>query len=144
MSSTLIKDATVINEGRMQTASVLIQDEVIAGIYTSNPPSAQTTIDAQGRYLLPGVIDDHVHFRDPGLTHKADMESESLAAVAGGVTTVFDMPNCVPQTVTMQALEDKFQTAAKKCLVNHSFYLGATRNNLNLIESLDTNCICGV
>ena len=144
MSSTLIKDATVINEGRMQTASVLIQDEVIAGIYTSNPPSAQTTIDAQGRYLLPGVIDDHVHFRDPGLTHKADMESESLAAVAGGVTTVFDMPNCVPQTVTMQALEDKFQTAAKKCLVNHSFYLGATRNNLNLIESLDPNCICGV
>ena len=84
MSSTLIKDATVINEGRMQTASVLIQDEVIAGIYTSDPPSAQTTIDAQGRYLLPGVIDDHVHFRDPGLTHKADMESESLAAVAGG------------------------------------------------------------
>ena len=144
MSRTLIKDAMVVNEGQVQRASVLIENETIAGIFTSHVPSADTIIDATGKWLLPGVIDDHVHFRDPGLTHKADMQSEGLAAAAGGVTTVFDMPNCVPQTVTIDALNDKFTHAAQTCLVNHSFYLGATHSNIDQIEKLDPETACGV
>lgn len=145
MSRTLIKDAMTVNEGQMQRASVLIDNEIIAGIYLSDEtPQADTVINADGKWLLPGVIDDHVHFRDPGLTHKADMHTESLAAAAGGVTTVFDMPNCIPQTVTLQALQDKFDHAAETCLVNHSFYLGATHTNLDQIEKIDPKKVCGV
>ena len=146
MSRTLIKNATVVNEDRMMRASVLIEGELIAGIYPhiTEEIKADTVIDADSRLLLPGAIDDHVHFRDPGLTHKADMATESLAAAAGGVTSVFDMPNCIPQTVTMEALKDKFEHAAECCLVNHSFYLGATRTNLDLVEDLDPGYICGV
>jgi len=144
MSRTLIKDAMVVNEGLVQRASVLIENETIAGIFESDAPKADTVIDAAGKWLLPGVIDDHVHFRDPGLTHKADMASESLAAAAGGVTTVFDMPNCIPQTVTIDALNDKFSHAAETCMVNHSFYLGATHNNIDQIEKIDPNHVCGV
>lgn len=145
MSRTLIKDAMVVNEGQVQRASVLIENDTIAGIFTSpDAPKADKTIDAAGKWLLPGVIDDHVHFRDPGLTHKADMHTESLAAAAGGVTTIFDMPNCVPQTVTLQALQDKFDHAAETCLVNHSFYLGATHTNLDQIEKIDPAKVCGV
>lgn len=144
MSTTLICNASIINEGQVRKASVLIENETIAGVYTSQLPKADTVIDAEGKWLLPGVIDDHVHFRDPGLTHKADMTTESRAAAAGGVTTVFDMPNCVPQTVTLKALDDKFRTAAEKCLVNHSFYIGATHGNLSVIESIDPDSICGI
>ena len=146
MSRTLIKNATVVNEDRMMRASVLIEGELIAGIYPhiTEEIKADTVIDADSRLLLPGAIDDHVHFRDPGLTHKADMATESLAAAAGGVTSVFDMPNCIPQTVTMEELKDKFEHAAECCLVNHSFYLGATRTNLDLVEDLDPGYICGV
>ena len=144
MGRTLIKDAMVVNEGKVQRASVLIENEIIAGIFTSDVPKADIVIDAAGKWLLPGIIDDHVHFRDPGLTHKADMHTESLAAAAGGVTTVFDMPNCVPQTVTLEALNDKFTHAAQTCLVNHSFYLGATHTNLDQIEKIDPNTVCGV
>lgn len=144
MSTTLICNASIINEGQVRKASVLIENETIAGVYTSQLPKADTVIDAEGKWLLPGVIDDHVHFRDPGLTHKADMATESRAAAAGGVTTVFDMPNCVPQTVTLKALDDKFRTAAEKCLVNHSFYIGATHDNLSVIESIDPDSICGI
>jgi len=145
MSRTLIKHAMVVNEGQVQKASVLIEDETIAGIFMPDEtPGADTVIDVSGKWLLPGVIDDHVHFRDPGLTHKADMESESRAAAAGGVTTVFDMPNCVPQTVTIEALNDKFRHASDVCLVNHSFYLGATHTNLDQIEKIDPTHVCGV
>lgn len=144
MSRTLIKDTMVVNEGLVQRASVLIENETIAGIFESDAPQADTVIDAAGKWLLPGVIDDHVHFRDPGLTHKADMATESLAAAAGGVTTVFDMPNCIPQTVTLDALNDKFSHAAETCIVNHSFYLGATHNNIDQIEKIDPNHVCGV
>ena len=144
MSRTLIKDAMVVNEGLVQRASVLIEDDTIAGIFESDAPQADTVIDAAGKWLLPGVIDDHVHFRDPGLTHKADMATESLAAAAGGVTTVFDMPNCIPQTVTLEALDDKFRHAAETCIVNHSFYLGATHGNIDQIERIDPDNVCGV
>ena len=144
MGSTLIKDAMVVNEGQVQRVSVLIENDTIAGIFMSDSPKADTVIDAAGKWLLPGVIDDHVHFRDPGLTHKADMYTESLAAAAGGVTTVFDMPNCVPQTVTLEALNDKFRHAAETCLVNHSFYIGATHTNLDQIEKIDPAKVCGI
>ena len=144
MGRTLIKDAMVVNEGQVQRASVLIENDTIAGIFTSDVPKADAVIDAAGKWLLPGVIDDHVHFRDPGLTHKADMHTESLAAAAGGVTTIFDMPNCVPQTVTLEALDDKFRHAAETCLVNHSFYLGATHTNLDQIEKIDPAHVCGI
>ena len=145
MGRTLIKDAMVVNEGVVQKASVLIDNEIISGIFTSgDAPATDSVVDARGKWLLPGVIDDHVHFRDPGLTHKADMASESLAAAAGGVTTVFDMPNCIPQTVTIDALRDKFDNAARNCLVNHSFYLGATHGNIDEVEKLDPNHVCGV
>ena len=146
MSRILIKNATVVNEGRMTIASVLIEGELIAGIFQDNNENikADEVIDAQGQLLLPGVIDDHVHFRDPGLTHKADMASESLAAAAGGVTTIFDMPNCIPQTITLKALHEKFNHAAETCIVNHSFYLGATHGNIDQIEKLDPNHVCGV
>lgn len=147
MGKILIKDATTVNEGHVQQASILIDDEVIAGIFSpddSDIPAGCHVIDARGRWLLPGAIDDHVHFRDPGLTHKADMATESCAAAAGGVTTVFDMPNCIPQTVTLQALDDKFRRAAECCLVNHSFYLGATYDNIEAIEKLDRNRVCGI
>ena len=145
MSTTLIKNATVVNEGRMQQASVLIDGDIISDIFTSAPlPEADNVVDAQGRWLLPGAIDDHVHFRDPGLTHKADFTTESRAAAAGGVTTVFDMPNCIPQTTTLEAIEDKFKGASDCCLVNHSFYLGATHDNLKEIERIDPSRICGI
>lgn len=144
MATTLICNANIVNEGQVHNASVLIEDQVIAGVFSGSQPKADNVIDAKGKWLLPGVIDDHVHFRDPGLTHKADMASESRAAAAGGVTTVFDMPNCVPQTVSLQAVDDKFRTAADKCLVNHSFYLGATRDNIAVIDNLDPSSICGI
>ena len=145
MSTTLIKNATVVNEGRMQQASVLIDGDIISDIFTSAPlPEADNVVDAQGKWLLPGAIDDHVHFRDPGLTHKADLTTESRAAAAGGVTSVFDMPNCIPQTTTIQDLNDKFERAAECCLVNHSFYLGATHDNLEEIQKIDPARICGI
>ena len=145
MSTTLIKNATVVNEGQMQQASVLIDGDIISDIFTSATlPEADNVVDAQGRWLLPGAIDDHVHFRDPGLTHKADFTTESRAAAAGGVTTVFDMPNCIPQTTTLEAIEDKFKGASDCCLVNHSFYLGATHDNLQEIERIDPSRICGI
>lgn len=145
MSTTLIKNATVVNEGQMQQASVLIDGDIISDIFTLAPlPEADNVVDAQGRWLLPGAIDDHVHFRDPGLTHKADFTTESRAAAAGGVTTVFDMPNCIPQTTTLEAIEDKFKGASDCCLVNHSFYLGATHDNLQEIERIDPSRICGI
>lgn len=145
MSRTLIRNAMTVNEGEVQRASVLIDDDVISDIITSDDiPWAETVIDADDKWLMPGVIDDHVHFRDPGLTHKADMASESLAAAAGGVTTVFDMPNCVPQTTTLEALNDKFLHAGRNCIVNHSFYLGATRSNTDQIERIDPSHVCGI
>ena len=110
MNRTLIKNATIINEGRTFTGSVLIEDDKIAAVYEGTIPAESgdaTVIDATGKYLLPGAIDDQVHFREPGLTHKGDIASESRAAVAGGVTTFMDMPNTKPQTTTLADLEWK-------------------------------------
>lgn len=145
----LIKNATIVNEGKKFQGSVLILDEDIAGVYTAEEelPAAtdiDQTIDANGMYLLPGVIDDHVHFREPGLTHKADIESESRAAAAGGVTSYMDMPNVKPLTTNLENLEEKFRLAAEKSKVNYSFFFGATNNNADLLPQLDKQKVCGV
>ena len=117
--TTLIHQATIVNEGEQYVGSVLIKDNHIACIIRGNDITGITAdhiIEAKGQYLLPGCIDDHVHFRDPGLTHKADMYTESHAAARGGVTSVMDMPNCTPQTTTIEALEAKFTDAKEKLL----------------------------
>ena len=145
--TTLIHQATIVNEGQQFIGSVLIKDQRIAAIIRGTDITGLTAdhiIDAKGQYLIPGCIDDHVHFRDPGLTHKADMHTESRAAARGGITSVMDMPNCNPQTTTIEALEAKFADAKTKCLVNHSFYLGATTNNLDEVRLVDPHTVCGV
>ena len=145
--TTLIHQATIVNEGQQFIGSVLIKDQRIAAIIRGTDVTGLTAdhiIDAKGQYLSPGCIDDHVHFRDPGLTHKADMHTESRAAARGGITSVMDMPNCNPQTTTIEALEAKFADAKTKCLVNHSFYLGATTNNIDEVRQVDPHTVCGV
>ena len=145
--TTLIHQATIVNEGEQYVGSVLIEDNRIAAIIRGTDTqgfSADHVIDAKGKYLIPGCIDDHVHFRDPGLTHKADMHTESRAAARGGITSIMDMPNCNPQTTTIETLEAKFADAKEKCLVNHSFYLGATTNNIDEVRRVDPHTICGV
>lgn len=147
MKRTWIKNARIVNEGQTFEGSIVIEDEIIAEILQANEtPSSPCNeiIDAQGYYLIPGVIDDHVHFRDPGLTHKADIFTESMAAAAGGVTSYMDMPNTQPLTTTLKALEEKFQDAATKSIVNYSFYFGATNNNADLLAKLDKKQVCGV
>ena len=147
MKRTWIKNARIVNEGKTLMGSVIIKDDRIAQILTDSTlevDNCQEVIDANGCYLLPGVIDDHVHFRDPGLTHKADIHTESVAAAAGGVTSFMDMPNTNPQTTTLEALENKFADAATKSVVNYSFYFGATNNNTDLLPQLDKKRVCGV
>ena len=147
MKRTWIHHATIVNEGRKFAGSVVIEGEKISEVLEGDAlPSSpcEEEIDACGRFLLPGVIDDHVHFRDPGLTHKADMATETAAAAAGGVTSFMDMPNCNPQTTTLEALDNKFADAARKCIVNYSFYFGATNTNADLLGQLDKTRVCGV
>lgn len=136
----LIKNATLINEGTERVASVLIEDDLIAAIFEEGQEAdaeADVTIEARGMLLMPGVIDDHVHMRDPGMTHKADMATETRAAAAGGVTSVMDMPNVVPQTTSLQLWADKMQHAAQHCRVNYAIYLGATNDNIDEIRRMD-------
>jgi len=142
----LIKNARIINEGTTFLGSVLINGEIIEKIFKSDEqlPTANIEIDANNCYLIPGVIDDHVHFRDPGLTHKGDIESESKAAIAGGVTSFMDMPNTIPQTTTIEELEKKLEIAAKKSYANYSFYIGATNHNLKELLKVNPENVCGV
>ncbi len=148
MKKTLIKNAIIVNEDKSLKGYVIIENDIIKDIVYREEKIEENDfdeiIDADGNYLMPGVIDDHVHFRDPGLTHKADMNSESKAAVAGGVTSFMDMPNTSPQTTTIEALENKFEDAATKSLINYSFYFGATNSNISLLPSLDRKNICGI
>ena len=147
MKTTWIKNARIVNEGETFEGSVIIAGEniveVLKGTQAPSIPYNET-IDANGYYLIPGVIDDHVHFRDPGLTHKADIHTESMAAAAGGVTSYMDMPNTNPQTTTLEALEEKFKNAETKSVVNYSFYFGATNNNAHLLPQLNKQQVCGV
>ena len=150
--TTLIKGGTLVNEGRTFNGSLVIEDEKITQIIEGNtvvgdlesPNVFDEVIDASGCFVLPGIIDDHVHFREPGLTEKADIDTESRAAAAGGVTTYFDMPNTVPQTTTLEALEEKFALAAQKSHVNYSFFFGATNDNADLFPLLDSHRIPGI
>ena len=142
---TLVKGGHIVNEGRQFDGYIVIEDGNITEISKKQPDALfDETIDASGCYVLPGVIDDHVHFREPGLTQKADIDSESRAAAAGGVTSYFDMPNCIPQTTTLEALEEKFQLAVQKSHVNYSFFYGATNDNADTFAKLPANRIPGV
>lgn len=142
----LIQNASVVNEGEIFEADVLIENGLIGEIARGGGLDAGNamTIDARGRYLIPGIIDEHVHFRDPGLTAKADIQTESRAAVAGGVTSYMDMPNTVPQTVTRALLEEKCNRAAECSLANYSFYIGATNDNLREVLDTDFGRVCGI
>ncbi len=146
---TLINNATLINEGDCFPGSLLINGEYIEAVFRNAYPEIpdyglMEVIDAGGSYLLPGVIDDQVHFREPGLTYKGEIATESRAAVAGGVTSFMDMPNTVPQTVTQELLENKFRRAAEVSAANYSFFMGATNNNLREVLQTDPARVCGI
>ncbi|GAL20178.1 dihydroorotase [Vibrio maritimus] len=145
MSSTLIINAKVVNEGEVRETDVRIKGQRIEKVAAnlSALPNEQV-IDAKGAYLMPGMIDDQVHFREPGLTHKGSIATESLAAVAGGITSYMEMPNVSPSTTTIEALEQKYAIAAKHSAANYAFYLGATEDNLEQIKRLDPSKHCGV
>lgn len=141
----IIKNATLVNEGKTTLASVVISDDRIEKIiFGKNDFFNGNVIDAEGLYLIPGIIDEHVHFREPGLTQKADILTESHAAVAGGVTSFMDMPNTNPQTTTQELLRHKFDLAAQKSAANYSFYLGATNDNIDEVLKTDTKKVCGI
>ena len=134
---TLIKNAQLVNEGNIYQSDVLIEDKIIKQIAAEINVEADKIIDAEGLHLLPGVIDDQVHFREPGLTHKANIYTESKAAVAGGITSFMEMPNTNPQTLTQKLLEDKYQIAAQSSIANYTFFMGVSNDNLS--EVLKTN-----
>ncbi|MCX6330025.1 MAG: dihydroorotase [Bacteroidia bacterium] len=147
MSSILIQNAKIIDEGKIFKGDLLIKDELISAIGAPGQvkvPPGSKQIDASGLLLIPGVIDDQVHFREPGLTHKGDIFSETCAAAAGGITSFMDMPNTVPQTVTLDALNDKYILGSEKSLINYSFYIGATNDNLEEILKADPSKVCGI
>lgn len=145
----LIQNAIIVNEGSRFKGNLLIADGLIKSIIPDGQAlplslDGYTLVDAEGLYLLPGIIDDQVHFRDPGLTHKADLFTESRAAVAGGITSFMEMPNTIPNTLTNQLLEEKFSLAASKSIANYSFYLGASNDNIEEIRTVDPKTVCGV
>lgn len=149
MTTIGIANATLVNEGQLILASVIIRNGLIDRIITNNTDEIYSIkvdqlIDAKGKLLFPGVIDDQVHFREPGLAHKGDIYSESKAGVAGGVTSFMEMPNTNPQTTTIELLDDKFKIAAEKSMANFSFYLGATNDNVEEIVKIDPKKVCGV
>jgi dihydroorotase len=145
MSSILILNANIVNENKVFQGDVLIKGERIEKIGSGlQAEKADKIIDAKGKYLLPGIIDDQVHFREPGLTHKGNIYSESRAAVAGGVTSFMEMPNTVPPTFTQTLLEDKYQIASKTSLANYSFFIGASNDNLDEILRTDATKVCGL
>ncbi len=145
MATTLILNAQLINRGSIGEADVLIKDGRIAHIAKDlQHQAADKIIDARGKYLLPGVIDDQVHFREPGLTHKGTIATESRAAVAGGITSFMEMPNTNPQTLTQALLEEKYQLAAQSSLANYSFFMGASNDNLEEVLKTDGERVCGI
>ncbi|MCW3788380.1 dihydroorotase [Plebeiibacterium sediminum] len=146
MSSTLIKNIKIINEGESIIGSILITDDIISSIYTTSDdlPKADEIIDGTGKILLPGVIDDQVHFREPGLTHKAEIYTEAKAAVAGGTTSFMEMPNTKPQATTHEVLEEKYNIASNRSIANYSFYIGATNDNLDELLKTDPEKVCGI
>jgi len=144
MGRILIKNAKIVNENSIFESDVLLKDDIIVRIDTDISDATAKVVDVQGNYLLPGVIDDQVHFREPGLTHKGDIASESRAAVAGGITTYMEQPNTNPQTTTLEKLEEKFAMAENASFANYSFLFGGTNDNLEEIKRLDKNACSGV
>ncbi|MDR1895312.1 MAG: dihydroorotase, partial [Prevotellaceae bacterium] len=146
--NTIIKNANILNEGKIFNGNIWIRDEMIHRVFTCDEcvdvPDNALRIDADGMLLMPGVIDDQVHFREPGLTHKADIYSESRAAAAGGVTSFMDMPNTSPPALSIEGLEKKYELAKSKSLINYSFYLGASNDNISEIVKVNPQKICGV
>lgn len=143
---TLIKNVKIVNEGKEFVGHILIKDDKIENIFDTQDTDEQAdnVIDGSGLSALPGVIDDQVHFREPGLTHKGDIESESKAAIAGGVTSFMDMPNVNPQTTTQEELQKKFERAEEVAYANYSFYFGATNNNLEEVKKINPKEVCGI
>ncbi len=143
---TLIKNAKIVNEGKTIEGDILIENDIIKEIASSiSVKSADiTVIDVEGNHVLPGMIDDQVHFREPGLTHKANIETESKAALAGGITSFIEMPNTNPQTTTVEKLEEKFEIASKTSHANYSFMFGGTNDNLDEILKVDPKTVAGL
>jgi len=144
MSSILIKSATIVNENRQFVSDILVKDGLIDRIDGHIDVPADKTINAEGLHLFPGCIDDQVHFREPGLTHKANIHSESRAAVAGGITSFMEMPNTIPNALTQELLEQKYEIAAHNSLANYSFFMGASNDNLDEVLKTDINNVCGI
>lgn len=147
MGAIIIKNGSIINEGRTFRGDLLIADDIISMIGEIDPrqvPAGAVQIDAGGMFVIPGIIDDQVHFREPGLTHKGDIFTETRAAAAGGVTSFMDMPNTIPQAVTNDILEEKYSIASQKSLINYSFYIGGTNTNLDELLNTDPEKVCGI
>ncbi|MFT4772122.1 MAG: dihydroorotase [Cryomorphaceae bacterium] len=144
MSKTIIRNAVIVNEGHLTQTDILIEGELIAKISDVGEVAGAKEIDARGKLLFPGVIDGQVHFRDPGLTHKADLYTESRAAVAGGTTSFIDMPNTVPNVLNMELLEEKYEIAKGKSLANYGFWLGVNADNLDLVLDTDVSGLLAV
>jgi dihydroorotase len=144
MKTTLILNANIVNEGKVFEGDILIKGQFIEEIGKNISHAPASVIDAKGKYLLPGAIDDQVHFREPGLTHKATITTESRAAVAGGVTSFMEMPNTNPPTFTQHLLEEKYAIASNTSLANYSFYIGASNDNLEEVMKTDTSKVCGL
>lgn len=145
MRHLLISNARLVNEGDVRDTDVLIEGERIARIDSRiAAPDGAKVIDAAGKFLLPGMIDDQVHFREPGMTHKGDLATESAAAAAGGITSFMDMPNVNPQTTTREALADKYGIAEGRCTANYGFYFGATNGNIEEVKALQVGEACGI
>lgn len=144
---TIIRNSSIVNEGKIIVADVLLAEgriEKIASSINLKTSSSYKEINAEGLYLIPGIIDDQVHFREPGLTHKATINSESKAAVAGGITSYMDMPNTIPNTLTHKLLEEKYEIASKTSLANYSFFMGINQNNLEEALKIDNENVCGI
>ncbi|MCM4172028.1 dihydroorotase [Arenibacter sp. TNZ] len=145
MGRILIKNATIVNDNKVFSSDILLEDDIILKIEANIPSeTAVKVIDVKGKYVIPGAIDDQVHFREPGLTHKGTIGTESRAAVAGGITSFMEQPNTNPQTTTIEALEAKFQMARNTAFANYSFLFGGTNDNLEEIKRLDRNACSGI
>ena len=146
VNKTLIRNVEIVNEGLSQRGSILIANDRIENIFPGEAPAVgdAQVIEGDGAVAMPGIIDDHVHFREPGLTHKADIESESRAAAFGGVTSFFDMPNTSPQTTTLEALEQKQDIASRTSHVNYAFFIGATNDNMEVLKAVDEHRVPGI
>lgn len=144
MGRTLLKNGMLVNEGRVIQSDILLEGELILKIASNISDDNAKVIDVEGKYILPGIIDDQVHFREPGLTHKGTIATESRAAVAGGITSFMEQPNTVPQATTIQKLEEKFTTASKTAFANYSFPFGGTNDNLEELKRLDKNSCSGI